>query len=302
MQGVPGGLGRGRPAQRAQRLPSAPRGQPFFPGEPVLLGGAARVWPASKWTLAMLAEEFRGTSAWLTTFGCKDNMDSDEGDSPEGGDEDIDECYASERDLGDFFSSIGSMRIDSAHEQGLQVRMLRESPDIIASHPRLWRDLYPSTLLVGYKDFVRRQYSFEASLWAGPANATTGLHADLDPAAFLVHLGPGAKELILFPASVSDQLVAEERKDGGHYPPARMDLFSENLTMEYPCVAALRDHPHMVRETLSPGDVLFIPCGWFHQVRYVNEASVSVTVIASHPQATAEGLSVATCAKHTRPL
>lgn len=71
---------------------------------------------------------------------------------------------------------------------------------------------------------------------------------------------------------------------------------------EYPCVAALRDHPHMVRETLSPGDVLFIPCGWFHQVRYVNEASVSVTVIASHPQATAEGLSVATCAKHTRPL
>lgn len=73
--------------------------------------------------------------------------------------EDIDECYASERDLGDFFSSIGSMRIDSAHEQGLQVRMLRESPDIIASHPRLWRDLYPSTLLVGYKDFVRRRWS-----------------------------------------------------------------------------------------------------------------------------------------------
>lgn len=316
-----GGLGPGRPPRRVERWPRADRGSPFFVGEPLLMPGRAGRWPAAQWTLEGLAERLRGERVQTISFGCgieKDEEDEERGEAADAAsaedkaEEEEDDgrslgCDEEERDAGDFFSSLSNMSVGSAnqsgsgHRAGLQVLMLREEPDLFVRRPDLWDDLRP-THLVPFVDFTRRGYGFEARLWAGPGGATTGVHADLDPGAFLVHVGPGRKRFIALPPTAAQHLGAETVPgDGGQYPPREMNLFAKDLAGKFPSTAALRGHPDLVRVTLQPGDVLFLPCGWFHQVQYVNEASVSITLIAAHkdlPQSSM--LSLEGCKKHTR--
>merc|ERR1712194_196952 len=104
----------------------------------------------------------------------------------------------------------------------------------------------------------------------------------LDPAGFLLHIGPGTKDVILLPPWVSEELNATTATAGGQYPPRKMNLFAETLVKDFPTTAPLVDHPDLVRVSLQRGDILYIPCGWYHQVQYVGGPSVSVTVMATH--------------------
>jgi len=245
-----GGLGAGRPPKEVQALPGMGGGTGLFPGEPLLLRGFASSWPAARWTFDSLARRLAGEQTTFISFGCgiDDEEDDDESEQEESSDEAEESrigCQDVQGDAGEFFRQLPGMRVgrggggleDDQHLAGLQVQMLRENPDLLYGKSNLVADLRPHTLLRGgwASDFERRGYSFVATLWAGPSNATTGLHADLDPGGvFLVHLGPGTKRLVALPPSTASALqAAAPSGDGGFYPPRSMNLFSASVTSAF---------------------------------------------------------------------
>jgi len=307
------GLGRGRPPKSAETWPDPPPGGKFFPAEPLLFPRAASKWPCANWTFESLAQRLANETIILSSFACKTEADFEAVDWEEDDIEveesnelaDLDVCDADELgDAGSFFRELPRMQVsqgrDSLHASGIRALMIRENQDLLRRRTDVARDvklrqLVPARVL---KDGGFGQG--EASLWAGPANATTGLHADLDPGNFLVHIGPGRKRVVALPAYCAEVLGSRYAARGS-YPPVRMDLFAPNITATFPHLNALRDHPHLIATVLEPNDVLYIPCGWFHQIQYIEEASVSVNVIIYHVDEP-QDFTLQDCGTHIQPL
>ena len=108
--------------------------------------------------------------------------------------------------------------------------------------------------------------SWEASLWLGPAGASTGVHADVEQGNYLLHLH-GSKTVWLVPLADGTALPPSKRYDSGAFL-ADVDPFVS------PSPGALR---HAARATLHPGDVLYIPPRMFHYARG-DTASVGVSL------------------------
>ena len=108
--------------------------------------------------------------------------------------------------------------------------------------------------------------SWEASLWLGPAGASTGVHADIEGGNYLLHLH-GSKTVWLLPLADGAALPPSKRYDSGSFL-ADIDPFAS------PSASVLR---HAARTILRPGDVLYIPPRMFHYAR-ANTASVGVSL------------------------
>lgn len=93
-------------------------------------------------------------------------------------------------------------------------------------------------------------------LWLGPAGTFTPLHFDLTNN-LLVQL-VGAKRLLLIPPAEAGRLAHHR-----HVFSEVRDLEDEERLAAYPDARAAR----RFEVTLGPGDALYIPVGWFHQVR-----------------------------------
>lgn len=272
----------------------------MFPGQPLLFPGVAKQWPVMKsWTLDGLATRLAGEQVEFMSYGCSGGEDSVEEEEEEEMEDDgaeepqevVDQekaaakgCKYRTGDAGHFFGNLSRVRgvVPGRHAAGLQVLMLREDEDMLMRRPDLMRELSSFQGLFPIKEFQKLGYRFRPALWAGPGNATTGLHADLDAAIFLIHMGPGTKHVVFLPPSAAQALQATRITEGGQYAPFLMDLFARSVTTDFPSTMALRDHPQLMTLTLHPGDVLYVPCGWFHQVEYVEEPSVSVSLVFDH--------------------
>ncbi|MCA9718868.1 MAG: cupin-like domain-containing protein [Myxococcales bacterium] len=118
----------------------------------------------------------------------------------------------------------------------------------------LWEDIAPPP---GYLDAARLPGA--SALWFGPAGTITPLHHDTSNILFVQILG--RKRIYLGPPR-SRALLATARGVYNHADCERLDA------------GARRDAG--VRElVLAPGETLFIPVGWWHQVRAL-ELSVSL--------------------------
>ncbi|MBI3178048.1 MAG: cupin-like domain-containing protein [Deltaproteobacteria bacterium] len=139
---------------------------------------------------------------------------------------------------------------------------LRESADLFAASPELLRDVRFSAL------FGRKQFSH--FLWLGPAGYVTGLHADLVHVNLLAHLY-GHKQVTLFAPDQTPCLYPEsdEPVQDGLY--SRVNAHAPDLAA-HPLFAEAQAHV----ATIGPGELLFIPYGWWHMVR-----SLDVTVRVS---------------------
>lgn len=117
-------------------------------------------------------------------------------------------------------------------------------------------------------------WAFSAYLWLGHARSTTGLHCD-DERNVLCQL-LGTKAVTVFPPSDAPYLYTNALYDDGtvccDVDPSHADL------VRFPLFS--RASPLTVG--LAPGDVLFLPAGWYHQVESQG-ASISVNVFFSSP-------------------
>ena len=128
---------------------------------------------------------------------------------------------------------------------------IRESWELFEA-TGLGRDLPLSRRLPG------RKLSYY--LWCGPPGYVTGLHADLVDLNLLVHLW-GRKHIVLHHPDQAPFLYIStpDPVDGGLY--SDVNVPNPDL-VRYP----LYEKALPVPVTLDPGDILFIPRGWWHYV------------------------------------
>lgn len=94
--------------------------------------------------------------------------------------------------------------------------------------------------------------------WLGPAGTVTPLHCDYDDNIFAQIWG--TKRIILSPPHHDEFLYPKE---------ANAILFGSPFDPEAPDFEKfpLAHQASMVEVVVNPGDLLYVPAGWFHQVR-----------------------------------
>ena len=103
-------------------------------------------------------------------------------------------------------------------------------------------------------------------MWIGPAGTVTSLHHDLTNN-FIAQL-VGRKRIKLLPSSEVGKLYNHQH------------VFSEIPDLEAPDLDLVR-HPrlgdaHIYDVVLEPGEIIFMPLGWWHQVKSL-DFSVTLT-------------------------
>jgi ribosomal protein L16 Arg81 hydroxylase len=103
-------------------------------------------------------------------------------------------------------------------------------------------------------------------MWIGPAGTLTSLHHDLTNN-FIAQI-VGRKRIKLVPAAEVGKMYNDQ-----HVFSAISDLEDPGLDLSrYPRLAGLRVYDVL----LEPGEILFVPFGWWHQVRSL-DFSVTIT-------------------------
>jgi lysine-specific demethylase 8 len=159
--------------------------------------------------------------------------------------------------LGAYLAELAAPPVDSGPP-----RHLKEF-DLLAAFPQLRRDLRPQALFP-------RGAIVASSAWIGPAHARTGLHCDrLDNVAMLV---AGRKRFLLAPPGA---LRAPADLADKH------DRWATLARLSFRQLAARGDAP-LLAVDLLPGDALYVPAGWWHEV--VNlEASILLSGFFGRP-------------------
>jgi hypothetical protein len=126
------------------------------------------------------------------------------------------------------------------------------------------------------------------SAWIGPAGARTGLHFDLldNIAVTLI----GTKRFNLAPPNTVEALGGLAKK---------YDKWARLSALSFDDVAA-RGTPGLHTVDLHPGDALFVPAGWWHEVVNVTD-SVLLSGFFGRPHVVL-GIAVRTCLRHARHL
>lgn len=115
---------------------------------------------------------------------------------------------------------------------------------------------------------------FEPMLWIGPRGVITGMHQEWEALNFL-HQVYGTKELLLYPSSQVHLLYPSTKYSQGalNSPVKPFDpLPAEGEEDPFP----LFRQAVALRIVLEPGEMLWIPAGWWHTVRSLS-LSISVT-------------------------
>jgi hypothetical protein len=103
-------------------------------------------------------------------------------------------------------------------------------------------------------------------MWIGPAGTLTSLHHDLTNN--LIAQVVGRKRLLVLPASEVGKLYNH------------LHVFSEISDLEDPAVTLAQfprlEHARFTEVTLMPGEMIFMPLAWWHQVRSI-DFSVTIT-------------------------
>lgn len=210
--------------------------------QPLIVRGAASRWPAARrWSKAYLASQLGDREVLVRRY------------DPQAQGSFLQQCINETRKLS-FAEYLDSLE-DATWA-------LRESWELFEGTD-LARDLRLRRLLPGHK--------FAFYLWCGPPGYVTGLHADLPDLSLLIHLW-GSKRVTLIPPDQEKWLYVNtpDGIDGGLYsevnvPEPDLEKFPlyQNTTPE-----------HL---TLGPGDLLYIPRGWWH---YVSGDDVTLSVTA----------------------
>lgn len=145
---------------------------------------------------------------------------------------------------------------------------LRETQEVMGRHPGLKREVPFASL------FPEVGGRFDPYLWFGPGDYVTGLHVDIIDLNLLAQLW-GEKDVVLFPPSDNERLYPEDSEvQGGLY--SLINSYTPDL-QQHPLFADARGfETHLV-----PGDLLYIPNGWWHATR---SCGVSVSVNGACPE------------------
>lgn len=127
--------------------------------------------------------------------------------------------------------------------------------DLLKAMPQLRQDLR-------YESLIPRRVASSVQSWVGPAGARTGLHYDY-PDNLAVQL-VGVKRFCLVRPGVVERLGAVSDKYDTWAVLARCGV--PELAARWSGSSFADDAPNFFTVDLCPGDVLYVPSGWWHEV------------------------------------
>ncbi|MEO1172061.1 MAG: cupin-like domain-containing protein [Myxococcota bacterium] len=198
----------------------------YLDQKPIRLTAMTARWPALQWTFAGLKERVGTTNVVIKRYAPADSVDF------------FTETTRSGRPvvLGEWLRQLDEGVADAAW-------CLRESSAPFEHHPELVADFDFRGV------FPRGRQRFRHYLWAGPAGYVTGLHTDEITINLLAHIA-GRKRVVLYPNGAEVQFGPTTRSeiDGARYANVNpLELNVEGTVAE-----------------LEPGDLLYIPQGYWH--------------------------------------
>ena len=218
----------------------------YLSSRPVVISDGASAWPAvHKWSPAHLRATLGRRPVYV-----KSNEAGvfDENEAATTGRVDI-----SKRP---FSEAVDLLLAARGRKYYIQQRSIaREFPELV---PDLIKPLWMDAIKV----------HLVTNIWFGSAGCKTPLHYDRSHN-FLGQVY-GRKRIILFPPSCSRYLYAASDKRLPHV--SRLNVFTPDVAA-FPEFA--RAQRHGVDFTISPGDLLYIPQGWWHAVESL-DVSISV--------------------------
>lgn len=235
---------------------------------PKLFRGVISDWPAlSRWSLDYFSLHFPSTMVRLERFDPKSTT-----------------SYL-EQTVENVHITIPFARLREELTAAGSCYAVRENSDIFCQVPSLLDDL------CGFRPFDVNSDGYK-SLWIGPEGYVTGMHTDPGPT--LVCEIRGLKRVVLFPPSEAARVYAVKRSD----VVARFSSTSLRTSLEPSELEDLVERtgwadvqpfePDFIRYplfagaeglacTLKPGDVLYIPDGWWHAVLGL-DVTISVAI------------------------
>lgn len=240
------------------------------PGRPVILTGIASEWRAARWTPANLEERFGGVTIRYETWD---------------GDERVNDPLEFARRQRFFEATLAEYYRKLAQLGGPSRRLYSAGLAL----PRVMPAAVPELgSLEAYMDLpgpaaLRRRLQVEPLLWLGPAGTVSTLHFDRWHN-FFVQLH-GRKQWIVIPPDQGAQVYWPCEELGLpllHWSP---------VDVEHPDLAR---HPRFAQAApielvVEPGEILFMPIGWWHHVRAL-DASISVNLWWAKPLDSARAL------------
>lgn len=223
---------------------------------PVVYREAVAAWPAAAWTPASLGERFGDRK--LVVRRCAPGSSETFLEQTLGSGERVSlAAYV------DHLEGRGSSLPGTAREWAV-----RDAHEALQAMPELGADLPFGSL------FPDTRWPWDLTLWMGPAGYVTGLHVDIVDVNLLAHLY-GTKEMVLFsPAETFHLYPAGRVLLNGLY--SEVDPYEPDLT-RHPKVAEARG----LRVELRPGDLMYVPNGWWHLVR-ADEVTISASGGVEH--------------------
>lgn len=231
---------------------------------PVVLRGGARHWPAFKrWTPGLFASLGKGMPVRVTN-----------GNAEQGATNlqtlDLDKYI--ERFFGMSTIDRGEWSrngIPYIHELRMQGPLRSLQTDVCLGEILRWCDVV-----------------LESALWIGPGGTMTGLHYDHPDN--VVGQIVGSKRFTFFHPNDSPNLYPSQKYDMGSTI-AQVDAISPDIT-KYPHFSKAR--PYSV--VMNPGDVMYTPSGWWHQVESL-EPSITVANFFAQPTQAFTMMKVVAC-------
>jgi lysine-specific demethylase 8 len=161
-------------------------------------------------------------------------------------------------------------------EYGEYIRRMAQPADVQGQRPgylsvfKIFRAFPHLKDDVEFSIFSQHKLKNTVAAWIGPAGTVTGYHIDWGDNVFAQVCGRKEIRLVapkdsryMYPCNRFDQGTTSSEVDVDHYDAERHPLFRKAI--EY-------------RIVLQPGDMLFIPRGWWHYVRSLDK-SISVSNI-----------------------
>ena len=213
----------------------------YAANRPVIVEDVVREWPAcSKWTLHYLKERFGTETVRFQTGRGADFRDSFVDHTRSAPLAEYIELLESDDETNDYYLI--------AHDRLLDRPAFRPLFDDIHFDPRY---------------FDGERALGRAFFWLGPRGSMTPLHRDLGNVYFAQIMGE--KLVRMFP-SKQMHLVYNEI---GYHSEVDLDDYSPE---DFPLLAKAT----MVEEVIKPGELLFIPVGWWHSVKSL-DTTITVT-------------------------
>ena len=221
--------------------------------EPIVLRGAASVWPAtSKWSLKALAARFHDRRVYVQ------QLDANHVTRYESG-------KRRQIAFGEF--CVGLQATPPAPYYLVLANMLTSKSWLARFESPMFPELMAD---VNVPDLVPLSRVFEMNLWIGSAGTTSNLH--FDPFDNLLAVVSGRKCVRIFSPNQSRRTHLDSALAAQNPLHSPIDVMADSSD-RYPEAAGLRYRTAV----LEPGDILYMPAGYWHHV-VTEETSIAVNV------------------------